>query len=109
MIDPTELILSPKELDEILAGNDIPALIDVRDRDEFATGHIPGAVNVPLTEIAPLFDDPDRAEPMIFVCESGIRSLQAANFARIAGLSNVRSIDGGMAALRGARASGPDV
>lgn len=90
--------LSQHELAEILAGTDTPALIDVRDKDEFAARHIPGAINVPLTEIAPLFDDPNKAGPMIFICESGIRSLQAANFARIAGLSETRSLEGGMAA-----------
>ena len=101
----TDLSLSPERFSEIVAGGDFPSLIDVRDRDEFATGQVPGAKNIPLTEIAPLFDDPDNAGPMIFICESGVRSLQAANFAKIAGLSRVHSVEGGMTAWRGYEAT----
>ncbi len=100
MTDST-LSVSREALAQLLDGADTPDLIDVRDRDEFAAGHIPGARNVPLTEVAPLFDDPDSAGPMVFVCESGIRSMQAAQFARIAGLADVRSLDGGTAAWEG--------
>ena len=98
MTDDTALSLSPNQLAELMTGTDIPALIDVRDAHEFKTGHIAGATNVPLTEVAPLFDDPETAKPMIFICQSGVRSLQAANFAKIAGLSHIRSLDGGMTA-----------
>ena len=107
MTDETRLRMTREELLDVLGRTDRPALIDVRDRDEFATGHIPGATNVPLTELAPLFDDPDAATPMIFVCESGFRSLQAASFARIAGLVDARSVDGGMAGLRTELDEGP--
>lgn len=100
MIDDRQLRVSREELDTLLAGGDRPTLIDVRDRDEFAAGHIPGSKNIPLTELAPLFDDPDSAQPMIFICESGLRSLQAAHFASIAGLRDARSLDGGMADWR---------
>lgn len=98
MSDETGLHLSAPELAEILASDDAPLLIDVRERYEFESGHIPGAKNVPLGEIAPLFDDPANAAPMIFICHSGVRSLEAANVGRIAGLDDTRSVDGGMIA-----------
>ena len=104
MTDDTAMNLSPDQLAEILAGTDVPTLIDVRDEDEFATGHISGSINVPLTNVAPLFDDPETAEPMIFICESGVRSLQAVNFARLAGLTQIWSVDGGMAACKSRQA-----
>ncbi|MEM9530916.1 MAG: rhodanese-like domain-containing protein [Pseudomonadota bacterium] len=100
MTDDTVLSLSSDQLADILTGADAPTLIDVRDEDEFAAGHIEGAINVPLTQVAPLFDDPENAKPMIFICQSGVRSLQAANFAKIAGLMQPRSLDGGMAAWK---------
>ena len=101
MTQETDLQLSVETLAEMLR-NDASqvSIIDVRDHDEYQAGHIDGSKNVPLTELAPLFDEPDDSVDMIFVCESGLRSLQAANFARIAGLTRIRSLDGGMSAWK---------
>lgn len=93
-----ELSITPKALAALLAAPNPPLLIDVRDPDEFATSCIENARNVPLTDVAPLFDDPANAEPMVFVCESGVRSMQAVQFAKLAGLDAVHSLDGGMIA-----------
>lgn len=99
-----DLNLSQDTLANLLADGNAPAIIDVRSPEEFATGRIPGAKNVPLTEVAPLFDDRNNTNPMIFICESGIRSLQAANFATLTGVGNVQSLDGGMSAWRATHA-----
>ena len=103
MTDDPTLHMSIDELAEELAGPDAPTLIDVREVYEFETGHIDGAKNVPLGEIASLFDDPVSAGPMVFICEAGVRSLHAAQFGRVAGVEDVRSVDGGMAAWRSTR------
>ncbi len=101
MTQQSDLQLTAESLAEILRTDASKvAVIDVRDQDEYETGHIDGSKNVPLTELAPLFDHPDDSVDMIFVCESGLRSLQAANFARIAGLTRIRSLDGGMSAWK---------
>lgn len=92
------LSIAPDELAAALEESNAPLVVDVRDPDEYAGGHIEGAKNVPLTQVAPLFDDPAHAEAMVFVCESGVRSMQAAQFAKLAGLASVRSLDGGMIA-----------
>lgn len=48
-------------------------LIDVRERDEFATGHVPGAVNLPMSELGDRLDElPD--EPFDVICQVGGRS-----------------------------------
>jgi len=99
MRDVIELIQSLKQLNDLMAEGS-SKLVDVRDKSEFDAGHLEGAVNVPLTELAPLFDNPDQAQTYIFICESGVRSLQAANFARIAGLKKLQSVVGGMTAMR---------
>lgn len=98
MTDAAELCVTPKELAVLLAAADPPLVIDVRDPEEFAATHLENACNVPLTKVAPLFDNPASAEPMVFVCESGIRSMQAAQFAKLAGLTAVHSLEGGMIA-----------
>lgn len=57
-------------------------VVDVRDADEFAHGHIPGAIHIPLSQIeaeaddsmAPLMSISGRREVILFVCRSGARS-----------------------------------
>lgn len=66
-------------------------VIDVRSPDEFAGGHYPGAVNVPLHLIAISTDavgtKPDQA--IILYCASGMRSGNACRILKAAGFSNV--------------------
>jgi rhodanese-related sulfurtransferase len=75
-------------------------IIDVRTPDEFAAGHIAGAVNIPVeaadfgTRIAEL----DPQEPYLVYCRSGRRSALAADLMATAGFVDVVDA-GGQAAL----------
>ncbi len=73
-------------------------LLDVREADEFATGHIPGAVNLPLSRIASA--DWDKSAALFVYCLRGSRSLRAVAALRSIGYADVRSI-GGITAYRG--------
>ena len=76
-------------------------LIDVRTPAEFADGHIPGAVNVPLQQIGHIAAvAPDRFAPLFAYCLSGARSAQAVAALKRAGYADVRNI-GGMGSWRG--------
>ena len=82
--------------------NGKPFLIDVRPRDEYAEAHIPGAVSMPLAEIA---DDhaalpADRDAPILSVCQRGNASLSGVLFLKSLGYRDVRSITGGTLAWR---------
>jgi rhodanese-related sulfurtransferase len=69
-------------------------LIDVREADEFRTGHIPGAINVPLTGIDSIRIPKDK---QVFVyCLRGTRSSQAARKMKKMGFTKVKSIGGVM-------------
>ena len=73
-------------------------LVDVREPGEYAAGHIPGAVNVPLSTI-------DRADlptdrPLFLYCLRGSRSARAAGILKRRGYGQVRSI-GGINGYRG--------
>lgn len=58
---------------EQLAQRSGTPLIDVRERDEYAAGHVPGAVNLPMSEIGNRLDElPDGAFDVI--CQAGGRS-----------------------------------
>jgi rhodanese-related sulfurtransferase len=49
-------------------------LIDVRSAGEFAAGHVPGAVNVPMDEVEARLDDLKGSAPVVLICQSGQRS-----------------------------------
>jgi rhodanese-related sulfurtransferase len=71
---------------------DVP-LIDVREVDEFAAGHVPGAVNIPMSVIGERLDDlPDGAFDVI--CQVGGRSGRVAQALEARGY-DVTNVDGG--------------
>ena len=61
-------------------------LVDVREPHEFAAGHIPGSISLPLSSF-----DPDAlrgvAGRVVFSCASGVRSVRAIELAQAAGLN----------------------
>ena len=67
-------------------------LFDVRDAQEYAQGHIPGAVHMTAEEI--IIRHPGRDTPMFLYCLRGIRSRRAAWKLRKAGYTHVKSIGG---------------
>ena len=75
-----------------------PPLIDVREVWEFDTGHLPGAVNIPLGELPRrLAEIPQGATP-VFICKSGGRSLAACSLALQAGIASPANLEGGLTA-----------
>ena len=70
-------------------------LLDVRGADEYAEGHIPGSVNIPL-QLRPMKKGlPEDLDTPIFVyCRSGGRSRRAAAFLEKEGYENVKNIGG---------------
>jgi rhodanese-related sulfurtransferase len=72
-------------------------VVDVRSPSEFRAQHIDGAVNIPSHEIGNRFDEIVSEGETILVCQSGIRSEEAAALVSSRG-RNSRQLDGGMAA-----------
>jgi rhodanese-related sulfurtransferase len=71
-------------------------LLDVREDDEWAAGHAPGAHHLPMMEIpARLADVPQDAD-VVVACRMGGRSGQVVAYLRQHGWDNVRNLDGGM-------------
>lgn len=75
------------------------SLIDVREDDEWAAGHAPNAVHVPLGDLDPSAHTD--TSPLIVVCRSGGRSSKAAAKLAAAGLA-VHNLAGGMTAWQNA-------
>ena len=74
-----------------------PALVDVRERDEYEQGFIPGAVHIPRGNLESRIEAqvPDRATPVIIYCASGLRSAYAAKTLAELGYTDVVSLAGG--------------
>ena len=93
------------DLDAALANG--ATLIDVRSAAEYATGGIPGSINVPLDDLRARLDDLP-AGPLIVHCQVGQRGHTAARLLAQAG-REVRNLDGGYLTWRdGARMSGQE-
>lgn len=89
--------VTPDELAVLIKDTPGLDLVDVRDPEEWiTTGHIKDARLVPL---AALRADPEqhlvRGKPVVFICASGVRSLQAAKLADRFGYEPIYSLDGG--------------
>lgn len=78
-------------------------LVDVRERDEYLGGHLPGAVNIPLSELAGR--ETEVLSPAVLICASGNRSSQAAAYLATQGNTGLMNLSGGTTAwLREGRA-----
>lgn len=71
-----------------------PVVVDVREPDEFAQGHVPGARLVPLQTVPGLVGELPADEPVFLVCAVGARSAQAAMFLAHHGVDAV-NVEGG--------------
>ncbi|MFZ4815168.1 MAG: rhodanese-like domain-containing protein [Phototrophicaceae bacterium] len=73
-------------------------LVDVREIDEYEKGHLPGAINLPLSELAERFGELPTDQPLALVCQAGGRSGRAAEFLVDKGYSDVTNLEGGTSA-----------
>lgn len=83
------------ELIESLPQDEV--LLDVRSREEFREGHIPGALNIPHDEIARHLDELRPKKTIYIHCRSGGRAQVAAQALESAGIHQLTCVtDGGM-------------
>jgi rhodanese-related sulfurtransferase len=87
------------EFREQLAGAEPPRVLDVRSAAEFAIGHIPGAVNIPMEQVEARVEDVPPA-PLVLVCEAGTRAEIVAGW--LGHRSQPKVLEGGTRAWRNA-------
>jgi len=75
------------------------AIVDVREPEEYAGGHVPGAVNIPLSQLGERHGELPRDVPVHVICEAGGRSARAAEALTAAGIDAV-DVAGGTSAWR---------
>ena len=57
--------LSAEALKSALESNEKPLLVDVRSPEEFAAGHMPGAINIPVTELEAHTEQLPKDQPVV--------------------------------------------
>lgn len=75
-------------------------VVDIRDQQSFALGHIPGAYHLTGDSITQFIQDNALDMPVVVCCYHGISSQQAAQYMLQQGFSEVYSMDGGFEAWR---------
>jgi phage shock protein E len=90
-----EGMISPADYVSQYQNNNAPhLLLDVRTPEEYADGHIAGAVNIPLAELGNQLSQVPRDIPVIVYCRTGVRAAQAATLLRDSGYTNVLNMGG---------------
>lgn len=79
-------------------------LLDVRTKDEFALGSLPGAVNIPLDELRDRIEEIPRDRPLFVFCAVGLRGYLAYRILSQRGYEQVRNLSGGIKTYRAATA-----
>ena len=78
--------------------NDQLSLVDVREAEEFDALHLEGAHNLPLSQLADIYNQLDKDQVHYVICKSGMRSARACQFLAEQGYEVV-NVQGGMLAL----------
>ena len=76
------------------------AVLDVREPDEFDSGHIEGAVHMPLGDIAANIDTLPRDRPIVIYCGHGERAASAVSMLERAGFESLLNLKGGFGGWR---------
>ncbi|MDM7861798.1 rhodanese-like domain-containing protein [Alteromonas sp. ASW11-36] len=79
-------------------------IIDVRSAEEYAEGHVPGAINIPHTDMAAQMSTIQtyKDKPVVVYCRSGYRAGKAADVLIEADFSDVRHLEGDIMGWRNA-------
>ena len=90
--------ISQQELLEANTSNLV--IVDVRTPAEFQQGHVPNAINIPLSEIIdnPAILPSSKGKPIVLYCRSGYRAGKAAEALQKDGHQNLRHLEGDMQA-----------
>jgi len=86
------------------ASHDDALVLDLRSENEYQGGHIINSVNIPLGFLESRISEIQKykSSPVILVCQSGNRSLQAANTLKKQAFENIYNMSGGILAWKNA-------
>lgn len=82
------------------------SVFDVRTPSEFAAAHLPGAVNVPMDQLATAAQSWNKSAPVVVYCATGARSANAAQYLVAQGFRKVYNLSEGIVAWNGQTETG---
>jgi rhodanese-related sulfurtransferase len=88
--------VTPREVSARLERGDKFLFVDVREKWEYETSRIEGAVLIPLREIPANLQRLAGAREVVFFCHHGVRSMDAAAWMRSQGIEGAQSMSGGI-------------
>jgi rhodanese-related sulfurtransferase len=95
---PASAAISVRDLKAKLDAREPIVLIDVRQPEEFKSGHVAGARSLPLPTLASRLDELKKDAAIYCICLSGGRSSSACDLLQRQGFTNVTNVVGGMGA-----------
>ena len=108
LLKPTSDSIDINTAVERLKTEEGAVLLDVRDSHEYAMGHIPGSVNLSLSEISHVqFKAPNTMLPVFVCCHTGVRSARAVRYLKSMGYREVKNA-GGIGRYHGQLVTGED-
>ncbi len=88
--------ISPEDLYQQRQSGPALLVLDVRTPEEFRLGHIPGAVNIPHTELGSRIGELQKSQTVVLYCMLGPRARLGEKTLLDAGVENVLHLDGGL-------------
>jgi phage shock protein E len=89
--------VTPQQVHELQVKKDPSLLvIDVRSAEEYAAGHVPGAVNIPQDQVASRLAEIPKDKEVVLYCRSGRRAGLAADTLEANGYKNLQLLQGDM-------------
>jgi len=103
LVRPSGNSVGPVEATQLINREDA-YILDVREADEYASGHLPEAKNIPTSKLAERIGELEKFKdkPIIVCCASGIRSNKACGELKKNGFEKLFNLSGGVDAWVGA-------
>lgn len=93
--------LSNEEVSELLKKPEDYTFIDVREVQEYKSGHIKGFKNIPLSQLSTRFNEIDGNKQIVLTCRSGNRSRTAAKMLMQGNMKNLSHLKSGISGWAG--------
>ena len=94
--------IAPSELNARRDSGTAPVVIDVRTAEEYAAGHIPGAINIPFDEVADRISEVQAPHGVALYCMVGPRARKGEDALLAKGYTSVLHLEGGLSAWQAA-------
>jgi len=92
--------ISPQEIVQLMSHEDGSVIVDVREDNEYQSGHIKDSIHIPLSKLSSRLGELDnyKANNVILSCRSGSRSGRACGMLKKKGFAKVHNLRGGVLA-----------